>query len=236
MVLCTSHFRGLGVRAARAAAIPRIRSNHLVVALALGAVLIRRPERRLASQSTAALSVEQAIVSSSMDVRHSSRCQPLRRPRTRPPAQSRSRRAGRVEGSIPCACGRIAKRRSIQADGGARRRPEPHGSRRSRAGSQARGLILELVVPRPGELPGQPSALSAASESARNKAVDEATVRCVLSATCCSICKTAHHPDGPISTPTARARRTIASRRSTRGGRHHLEHRVSPDAERARGG
>jgi hypothetical protein len=72
---------------------------------------------------------------------------------------------------------------------------------------QARGLILELVLLRPGQLPGQPFAVFA-SEAARGKAVDDLTAalrpfRNVLF----DLYNEHDHPDGPISHAAARALR-----------------------------
>lgn len=72
---------------------------------------------------------------------------------------------------------------------------------------QTRGLILELVLLRPGELPGQAYALFA-SESARGKAVEETTAalrpfRNVLF----DLYNEHDHSDGPISHADARALR-----------------------------
>jgi hypothetical protein len=72
---------------------------------------------------------------------------------------------------------------------------------------QARRLILELVVLRPGQLPGQPFALFA-SEAARTKAVEAVTdalrpFRNVLF----DLYNEHDHPDGPISHAAARALR-----------------------------
>src|SRR5262249_3937527 len=72
---------------------------------------------------------------------------------------------------------------------------------------QRRGLILELVLLRPGQLPGQPFAVFA-SEAARTSAVDgiaEALrpFRNVLF----DLCNEHDHPDGPISHAAARALR-----------------------------
>ena len=72
---------------------------------------------------------------------------------------------------------------------------------------QGRGLILELVVLRPGQLPGQPFAVFA-SEAARTKAVEAVTdalrpFRNVLF----DLCNEHDHPDGPISHAAARVLR-----------------------------
>ena len=72
---------------------------------------------------------------------------------------------------------------------------------------QARGLLFELVLLRPGQLPGQPFALFT-SEAARAKAVDAVTAamrpfRNVLF----DLYNEHDHPDGPISHPAARALR-----------------------------
>ena len=69
---------------------------------------------------------------------------------------------------------------------------------------QARGLTFELVILRPGQLPGQPFALFA-SEAARTKAVEAVTsamrpFRNVLF----DLCNEHDHPDGPISHAAAR--------------------------------
>src|SRR5262249_7233494 len=72
---------------------------------------------------------------------------------------------------------------------------------------QSRSLILELVVLRPGQLPGQPFAVFA-SEAARLKAVEAITealrpFRNVLF----DLYNEHDHPDGPISHAAARALR-----------------------------
>lgn len=72
---------------------------------------------------------------------------------------------------------------------------------------EARGLIFELVLLRPGQLPGQPFALFA-SEPARVKAVEAMTdalrpFRNVLF----DLCNEHDHPDGPLSHAAARALR-----------------------------
>jgi Cellulase (glycosyl hydrolase family 5) len=72
---------------------------------------------------------------------------------------------------------------------------------------QSRGLVLELVLLRPGQLPGQPFALFA-SEAARLRSVSEITSalrdhRNVLF----DLYNEHDHPDGPISHAAARALR-----------------------------
>jgi cellulase (glycosyl hydrolase family 5) len=72
---------------------------------------------------------------------------------------------------------------------------------------QARGLILELVLLRPGQLPGQPFAVLA-SEAARSKAVEAIAdalrpFRNVLF----DLYNEHDHPDGPISHAAARVLR-----------------------------
>jgi hypothetical protein len=72
---------------------------------------------------------------------------------------------------------------------------------------QDRRLIFELVVLRPGQLPGQPFAVFA-SEAARTKAVEVVTealrpFRNVLF----DLCNEHDHPDGPISHAAARVLR-----------------------------
>jgi len=72
---------------------------------------------------------------------------------------------------------------------------------------QERGLIFELVILRPGQLPGQPFAVFA-SEAARMKAVEAVTeamrpFRNVLF----DLCNEHDHPDGPMSHAAARVLR-----------------------------
>jgi hypothetical protein len=69
---------------------------------------------------------------------------------------------------------------------------------------QERGLVFELVVLRPGQLPGQPFAVFA-SDAARRKAVEAVTeamrpFRNVLF----DLCNEHDHPDGPMSHAAAR--------------------------------
>jgi hypothetical protein len=117
---------------------------------------------------------------------------------------------------------------------------------------QARGLILELVLLRPGQLPGQPFAIFS-SEAARRHAVEEVSralrpFRNVLF----DLYNEHDHPDGPISHAAARALRdgvkaidsarvvTISSTEShlvsakgriDENGAHNLRGEVGTDAE-----
>jgi hypothetical protein len=72
---------------------------------------------------------------------------------------------------------------------------------------QARGMVLELVLLRPGQLPGQPFALFA-SEAARASAVDAITTALRPYRNIVFDLYNEHdHPDGPISHPAARVLR-----------------------------
>jgi len=72
---------------------------------------------------------------------------------------------------------------------------------------QARKLNLELVILRPGQLPGQPFAVFA-SEAARAKAVEAVTEALrPFPNVLFDLCNEHDHPDGPISHQAARALR-----------------------------
>jgi hypothetical protein len=72
---------------------------------------------------------------------------------------------------------------------------------------QERGLVFELVILRPGQLPGQPFAVFT-SEAARTKAVEAVTeaMRPFRNALF-DLCNEHDHPDGPMSHAAARALR-----------------------------
>jgi hypothetical protein len=72
---------------------------------------------------------------------------------------------------------------------------------------QERGLVFELVVLRPGQLPGQPFAVFT-SEAARTRAV-EAVAEALrpFRAVLFDLCNEHDHPDGPVSHASARVLR-----------------------------